>query len=384
MKLKHRIKLVLFYALRVFPIQKNKIVFSNFGGKGFGGDCKYIYEALKTENKQHDLDVVWLCDESIDTSLIPSDIRCVKKDSFKSMYELVTAQAWVDNIRKSGFVRKRKKQYYVMTWHGGIGVKKVEKDAEKALRRSYIYDAKNDSSMADLMMADSKWQYDLIRRAFWYNGEIAQCGLPRMDHLFNSDVSLKNAIKDKLGIPHNEKCVLYAPTFRAQLDSMDLSVYSLDWNAIIEALKQKTNDSWTGLMRLHPNIAELASSLNLPKSVVDVTAYPDMQELLLAADCLITDYSSAVFEFSIQKKMAFIFALDLKSYIRDRDLYFNYSELPFALAESNEELVKNINAFSQESYDKKIEEFFYSRCGLYNGGKASSFVAKQIMKSINC
>ena len=82
------------------------------------------------------------------------------------MFELATAKVWVDNIRKPPFVRKRKAQFYVMTWHGGIGLKKSEKDAIQALRRSYVYSAKNDSRMTDFFLADSDWHYNVYRNAF--------------------------------------------------------------------------------------------------------------------------------------------------------------------------------------------------------------------------
>lgn len=380
MKVKHRVYILFFYLLRVFPIQKNKVVISNFGGRGYGCNCKYITDELIKKDFSNKLKLVWLTDGACND--VPSCIKKVPYNSFKAMFELATAKVWIDNLRKQPFVRKRNDQFYVMTWHGGIGFKKSEKDAIQALRRSYIYAAKNDSKMADLFLADSEWLHNIYRQAFWYEHEIAKCGLPRMDVIFRDDSALKKQIKAKLGIPENIKCVLYAPTFRAQNDESSIGVYQLDWQKVIDSLEKKTSDSWQGLIRLHPNAAELCDKLNLPSSIMDMTSYPDMQELLLISDCFITDYSSAIFDFSVKGKMAFMFALDLTEYIKDRDLYFDFSELPYSFAQSNDELAENILSFSEEEYSKKIHSFFYERCGLYEGGHASEYVAERIMKVI--
>lgn len=381
MKIKYRVFNWMFYLFRLFPINSRKIVVDNFSGKGFGDHCKYIVNSLVEKAEDKDLDIVWICDKKNEE--FPANVRCVKTDSLLSFYELATAKVWIDNLRKPEYVRKRKGQFYVMTWHGGIALKKIEKDVENSLPRSYIRAAKNDSKMADLLIAGSEWEYNLIRNSFWYDGEIAKCGLPRMDILYKNDLTLKNEIKRKLGIPVDTMCVLYAPTFRASLNNMDVSVYNLDWNKVITALEEKTNSKWTGLMRLHPNILPVSDKLNLPSTVLNVTSYPDMQELLLASDCLITDYSTTIFEYSVLGKMAFIFSLDLEEYMKDRDLYFKLTELPYTLSESNDELVKNIKDFSYQTYKDNVDDFFKNRCGCYNGGDASSYIADRIIAVLN-
>jgi CDP-glycerol glycerophosphotransferase len=381
MKFKHRAYIFIFYLLRVFPIQKNKVVISNFGGKGYGCNCKYITNALLDKDPNQKLDLVWLTEGEVDG--VPDRIRKVSYNSFKSFFELATAKVWIDNIRKPPYVRKRKKQFYIMTWHGGLCFKKVEKDAIHSLRRSYIYSAKNDSSMADLFLADSEWTYKHFQKSFWYEHEIAKCGSPRLDVIFRDDSALKKQIKEKYGISENTKCVLYAPTFRVNNDESSIGVYKLDWKQVIDSLEKKTGDSWIGLIRLHPNVSNLSDKLDLPSNVLDMTSYPDMQELLLVADCFITDYSSAIFEYSVKGKMAFMYAIDLAEYMKDRDFYFNISELPYPFAQSNAELASNILSFSENEYAQKIHEFFHDRCGLYEGGHASEYVANRILEKLD-
>ena len=141
----------IYYLFRIFPIKNNKIVISSYYGKGYGDNGKYICQELLKSGRN--LDIVWLSEEKQE---FPNQIRVAKYKSVKSIYEQVTAKVWIDNCRKRSYVRKRKKPYYIMTWHGGIGPKKVEKEAERQLPRHYIKAAQRDSKMANLFVAESQ------------------------------------------------------------------------------------------------------------------------------------------------------------------------------------------------------------------------------------
>ncbi len=97
---------------------------------------------------------------------------------------------------------------------------------------------------------------------------------------------------------------------------------------------------WTVLIRLHSNVAAQSAGLFAydGDTIVDATAYPDMQELLCAAGLLITDYSSSMFDYALTGKPIVRFATDVEEYAKDRDFYFPIDKLPFRLAHSNREL----------------------------------------------
>ncbi|MFQ9037167.1 CDP-glycerol glycerophosphotransferase family protein [Hungatella sp.] len=172
--MKNKIISMIFYLFRVFPINNNKIVIASFGGKGYGSEGKAIADRLM--EARNDLDIVWLV-RNPDEKL-PKDIRGIKFASIKAIYEQVTAKVWIDNRRKPGYVRKRRGQYYIHTWHGGGPcLKWVEKDASDTLPREYIEYAINDSKMANLMVSGSDWRTKNMRDSFWYDGEIAKCDL---------------------------------------------------------------------------------------------------------------------------------------------------------------------------------------------------------------
>ena len=360
-----------------FPVQKNKIVVSSYYGNGYGDNPKYIVEELL--RRKLDLDIVWIVrDKSIAKSL-PQGVRYCVKDSLLHNYHMATAKVWIDNCRKS-FFYKKKSQYYIQTWHGDIGLKKVEKDAEKALAKSYVKWAKRDSKAANLFISGNAWEAQKYRDAFWYDGEILICGYPRRDILYKDDIAIDD-LKAQIGIPLDCKVLFYAPTFRKCIQKPDMSVYNLAWDDILEAARQRWGGKWIGMIRLHPNIAAHSKELHLPKNVIDMSQYPDMQELLAVSDVCLSDYSSSVFEFAVTGKPAFIFATDFEDYKKDRDVYFSFDDLPFQVAQSNNELHQHILSFSDVDYKLKHAKFYNDTIGICEEGKASIKIA-DIIKGI--
>ena len=121
-KLKNLIKDLVAYFFIIFTkVDKNKVVCSNFDGKGFGCNPKYI--AL--ELVKNGFEVVWLTNNL--ESDIPKNIRVVKKRSIKAIYELETAKVIVTNVTSGPRFIKRKKQYLIQTWHGSYSAKPSEK-----------------------------------------------------------------------------------------------------------------------------------------------------------------------------------------------------------------------------------------------------------------
>lgn len=153
---------ILFCIFKVFPINDRKIVISSFGGKGYGDNGKYIAKELLRSETNYD--IVWLID-NLDYHF-PNGIRKVKRLSLKGIYELSTAKIWIDNRRKPAYVLKRRKQYYIQTWHGNTALKKVEKDATNVLPPQYVKAAQKDSKMIDVLLSGSAWETRKYREMF--------------------------------------------------------------------------------------------------------------------------------------------------------------------------------------------------------------------------
>ena len=364
----------LFQLMKVFPIHNNKIVILNFLGNGYGDNGKYIADELLSQTRKYD--IVWLTKKR--KQGFPDGIREVSYGSLKAIYEQCTAKVWIDNRRKPGYVRKRKGQYYINTWHGNTALKKVEADATSVLPYYYVNAAKRDSKMVDVFLSSGKWDTSIYKNSFWYDGKIIECGYPRQDILFQNNVKKKKEIKKKIGIDWEDKILLYVPTFRSGERANDVSVYNIDYLKVLCALEERLGGKWRGMVRLHPNVASLGEKLAIPKEIINVTNYPDMQELMLIADCAISDYSSSLIEAGAVGKYGFVFATDFDLYMKERDAYFALEDLPFPVAKTNDELVSIIQSFDVDKYEEDCRHYYDDICGINREGNASKIVVEMI------
>ena len=359
---------------RLLPIQENKVVFSSYGGKGFGGNPKAIAQALLAENAG--LDLVWLTRDP--TQPLPEGIRSCPLGTPKAVRELSTAKIWVDDSR-GGAHYKRKNQFYLQTWHG-FALKHIERAAQDQLPETYIAQCKRDSSFIDLIVSNSRFMTKVYREDFWYDGEIGEFGSPRNDIFFHPDPALHDRLRDFFGLPHDRKLLLYAPTFRADLST---SAYALDAETALRACESRFGGEWSALIRLHPNAASQSAGL-FPydgRRILDATGYPDMQELLCGVELLITDYSSSMFDYALLGKPCVQFATDIEAYKNDRNFYFPLDSLPFPLARSNEELLSVLEHYDAQHWQELWQEFA-AQNGIREDGSAAQRCAQWILARV--
>ena len=358
--------------MNVFPVNDRKIIFSNFNGRGFGDNPKYL---AKEFDRRGDFDLFWIAYED---ETVPDTITKVKPRSLSCLYHMATSKVWIDNVRKDPYYVKRKNQYYIQTWHGNVALKKIEKDVEDKIGSYYVESAKRDAEMTDLMVSNSAFSDKLYSDSFWYKGDIRRFGSPRLDCLFEleNDEEAVKSIKRSLGIPENNYTVLYAPTFR---NSLSMDAYDVDLEKVREALKKNTGRDVSVLLRLHPNLIVANLSIS-SEGAIDATRYPDVYELMAVSDALITDYSSLMFEFpAAKRKPVFCYAKDQDEY--DRGFYFELAELPFVFTRTNEELINSITCFDKEKYEADINAF-YEKIDLHEDGHASERVVNYLIEEI--
>ena len=358
-------------------INEKKIVFVSYYGAGYGDNPKAIADYIIENNLNFEL--VWLLDTNKNDGLdMPKEVKKVKYGSIRSLYELSTAKVWVDNCRKQYFPKKKKGQIYIQTWHGSLALKKIEADAP-SLPIQYVNMAKNDSSVIDVILSGCEFKTNVYKNSFWYSGEVLNIGTPRADVFFNEEKILQNKKKvlDFYNLEDDVKILMYAPTFR---QSHNLDIYKLDYSKLERVLVHKFGGKWKIIVRLHPNIAHLADELQLPNTVLNVTSYKDMQELLCASDIVVTDYSGLMFDFYIMNRPLFLFCTDLEEYTsKDRELYFDFKELPFDLAKSNGELCDRIKEFDYQKYFSDVN-LFKKNIGFCEAGYSCIEIIKYIGK----
>ena len=272
-------------------------------------------------------------------------------------------------------------QKYIQTWHGSLGIKKIEKSVNCLTKDNQWLDcAIENSYMTDYWISNSNFEDNVYKEAFWDVKNIMQFGHPRNDIFFkdNHDIILK--VKKIYNIPENKNILLYAPTFR---EDEKLSHYNLDFEAVKNALLNKFGGDWVMLVRLHSRLENLFNEYFKDKGgIINASNYPDMQELLVAADVGITDYSSWMFDYMLSKKPVFIYAEDIEEYNTERGFYYPLESTPFPIARNNEELAKNIENFDNEKYIKEVDKFLKEK-GCIEDGHASERVVdliEEIMK----
>lgn len=367
--LRHKTYLCIYHH---FPIQSNKILIWANSFHAYGDSPKYIAEyLLRNYPKKYDLVWVFEKDSAIPEDM-PQDIRIVRFFSVEYLKEISTAKIIICNTRTAPyyFFDKRKEQIYLQTWHSSLRLKMIEGDAP-SLPADYIESAKEDSKKIDLLLSGCAFSTDVFRRAFWYDGEIMEGGTPRCDPLLRDNSAIKQKVYHHYGLRSDMKLAIFAPTFR---DGKGAQTHDMDFAGLSKALRALDNTEWAIGCRYHPNLKDAP----VPDGSIAMTSYPDMQELIAAADFLITDYSSCMFDMAISGKPCMLYVPDIAGYTaNERKLYFSLNELPFPITFHMDELYEKIRCFDRDVYQDQVRAFLDS-VGNYEDGHASERVADYI------
>jgi len=357
----------------IFPINKKSIIFISYNGSQYSCNPKYISEYMLT-NKMNEYDLIWtVSDKKRFKYLKDKGYKLVRYNSIEYLYKILTSKVIVTNVSISSFLPIRKGQYVINTWHGGGAYKKAlfnEEKISKIVKKVY-------AEKVNLYLSSCERFSDLvIRGTFNYKGQILECGLPRNDIFFTNDYRIKKKVKDFYNIDNNKKIILYAPTFRDTNANFD---HCLDYKRLLKAVTAKFGGEWIICIRAH-HYAIVKTKLNT-EIILDVSRYPDMQELLLTADILITDYSSSIWDFSIMKKPCFLYTPDLNKYKSERNFYIDINKWHFPICSNNDELINSILNFNMEEFRNNME-LHHKEWGSFENGQATQRTVELILSII--
>jgi CDP-glycerol glycerophosphotransferase len=211
----------------------------------------------------------------------------------------------------------------------------------------------------------------ILRRAFRYDGPIVESGYPRNDFLASprAAAAARHAVRASLGLDDATRAILYAPTLR------DGAPFELRLD--VAALNKALGGDHVVLLRAHPVVVATMSEADR-RDAVDVSRHGDIRDLYLAADVLVTDYSSAMFDFAVTRKPMLFFTYDLARY-RDalRGFYFDFEQdAPGPLIETTEQLVDALSELERvrERFTPAYERFVARFCHLDDGHAAERVV----------
>lgn len=362
----------------LFPVKKNKILFISFDGKQYSDSPRYVFEYLKKQNTHNHY--VWAFNHPEEyKQRLNKNCEAISYKGWQFIKNITDAKVIVVNDSLPSYIPIRKNQIVLNTWHGGGVGKKVGFSVNNPdPYNQYFFRLQNKKYTAYLSSSKAITDY-MIREGFHYNGTVLEYGLPRNSVLFGSQAKIVERIYSYFKIDQDKKIILYAPTFRgdfrnSQFLSKDMQ---LDIEMIVRNLKARFGSDYIFLFRAHHTMKKGLSGDNY----IDATDYPDMQHLLCAADILITDYSSCMYDMALMYKPVFLFAPDYMKYEQNPGFYMNIHEWPFPLATSNTDLQEKIYSFNPDSYKKEVKCFF-SKVKPYDSMNSTKLTAEWIIKQM--
>ena len=216
---------------------------------------------------------------------MPETIKKVKSNSFRALYNLATAHIFIDDGKNGLLNLKKKKQFYLQTWHGDFPLKYIEKEAINNLSEWYINNSIADSKSTNAIISGSTFFSDICKNNFWLPSDckIIEVGLPRNDIFYEGD-EFRKKLKEKYGFAPSSKILLYAPTFR---DDDSNEGFLNEFDSLHNYLESITNNQWYIIIRMHENASNNANNYVYNDYTINGTIFSDVQELVVMSDILL-------------------------------------------------------------------------------------------------
>jgi CDP-glycerol glycerophosphotransferase len=366
----------LFRMARALP-RKRTVLFESGLGRQYAGNPKYIYERLVERGEA--AKSVWVLDST--QRMKDATTRKVARKTPGFYWHLGRAKVWVTDQHFPHGLTPPRGTGFIQTWHG-TPLKRMWFDLEEIRFQPDDYVEKGAKRLAywDVLLAQSEYAASIFRSAFRFTGKMITEGYPRNDILVGDEADRVEAVRKRVGVPNGKRVVLYAPTFRDDERAERGATHDmeLDFARFGEVLG---NDHFL-LVRTHMFVHTKRRTMRRLEGIgADVSGYDDMQELLMIADILVTDYSSVLFDFAVTGRPMIFFAYDLDHYRDDlRGFYLDYEEeMPGPIVRSSDEVIEAIRSVDawKDEYVESLERFRMEFCP-HDDGMASERVIDRL------
>ena len=314
------------------------VVYFTFRGL-FADNPRAVYEGLRARDAG-DLTHTWLCTAKTQDTF-PPGVETILYGTPEAAAALAAADVVVANDCMSMQWTKSPGTTYLQTWHG-TPLKRIHHDAP--VREGWLTNPDKDVARWDMLLSPNPASTERLRHAFRFGGEVHETGYPRNDVLSSPERDQVRArVRAELGIADDTTAVLYAPTWRDHLVFDAAGGQDFDIPIDLTAFAERLGADHVLLTRLHSMVAgRLAVPPGAP--VIEVSDRAESAELYLAADILVTDYSSVMFDYAVTGKPMVFYTYDLEHYRDDvRGFYFDLAEVaPGPLVRTSEELIEAI------------------------------------------
>ena len=334
--------------LKLFVKSDDKLIlFNSFAGRKYDDSPRAIYEDMRKDPRFKDYKLVWAFHqpEKYDAP------HKIKTDGLNYFKTALAARVWVTNSSvERGLSFTGKHTFYFNTWHG-TPMKKMGTDIG-ADNTSFGNKGRNHF---DVMMSQGHFETDVFSRSFGIpKDKFLEAGLPRNDILANYTEEERKVIRSRLGIKQNQTVILYCPTFREYDKDESLGVVMAP-PMDVKKWERELGKDYVLLMRAHYEVSKV---MNIEENsfVKNMTDYPDLNDLYIAADILISDYSSVFFDYSITGKTMLHFCYDYEKYSSKRGMYFDIRE-KISGGASEDEVIDLVKKLNQNEEQKKTAAF---------------------------
>ncbi|WP_171057946.1 CDP-glycerol glycerophosphotransferase family protein [Modestobacter altitudinis] len=322
------------------------------------------------------LELYWgVADHSVD---LPAGARPVLIGSARWYELLANARYLSNNVDFPRWWLRRGHQVFIQTFHGypfksmGVSFWKEQGRNERDLQRETARLGRAWS----VALVPAPFCEELYRREYRFTGEVMVSGYPRDDALVGEGVAERRArARARLGIRADQKAVLYAPTWRE-------SISADTWNAPmfdaldLDRLATELGSDHVLLLRGHNHNLGEATRFSDHAVVLDVTDHPDINELVLASDVAVLDYSSLRFDYALTGKPMLFFVPDLEDYVQGRSFLYDFEPTaPGPWLRTTEEVADallRLDEVAAEYADARAE--FHRRFNQLNDGHAAARV----------
>ncbi|MZD55094.1 CDP-glycerol glycerophosphotransferase family protein, partial [Streptomyces sp. SID5606] len=363
------------------PLETDLVVYSAFSHRGVLGDPAAIHRAAR-EIAPH-LRGVWVVRDEETAALLPPDTEHVLLGS--AAYRRVTERAafFVNNVNWPGTLAKRPGSVHIHT-HQGTPLKYMGVDL---LGRP---GARHGLDVPQMLRRADRWDHSLVagryaervwERAYPCHFTSVPSGSPRNDVLVNAGAEEGRRVRERLGVPEGHTVVLYAPTRREYrrgglVERVDPARLAAD-----------LGEGHTLVVRLHPSLATGPargmglSELHRRGVLVDATDEPHVEDLMLASDLLITDYSALMFDYALLDRPIVIHADDWRAYEASRGAYFDITEeAPGHVSRSYRELAWLLASGAwRDEEAARLRSAFRARYCEYEDGRAAERVVRTLL-----
>ncbi|MEJ1197452.1 CDP-glycerol glycerophosphotransferase family protein [Streptomyces sp. CCNWLW230] len=355
------------------------VLFDAFKGTQYSDSPRALHEELLRRGA--DLEQLWVVrDDQVEVPPTAIPIRMWSPEWYEA---LATSRYVVANNHLPDWFQKRDGQTVVQTWHG-TPLKKIGHDIESIhfADQRYLERVEKEVQNWDMLVSPNSFSTPILQRAFGFPGEMVESGYPRNDILrLPGTEQREQEIRRRIGLPEGKRVVMYAPTWRDD-QYYAPGKYKLDFRIDLEDARARLGAEHVLLVRRHPNVVDPVPGAG-DGFVFDVSDYPDMADLSLITDVMITDYSSLMFDYVNTGRPILFFTYDLDHY-RDtlRGFYFDFaSSAPGPLLDTSEDLVSAVEQIDriQEAYAERYRWFQREFCDLDDGYAAARLADRMLV-----